>query len=92
MDDRFKLGKREGIDRRFYILDIAFLIFVFFKNRTHHFKSDHGRTVLTQNDIIDIVRILVAVDKQRAESLFRDIDRNDDRRVVVDVGLKSKSL
>ena len=47
VNDGFQLGEGQGVDGRFYDLDLAVLLRVLLMNGTHHLQAHNGGAILT---------------------------------------------
>ncbi len=63
-------------------LDLAVLLHVLLVDGTHHFQSDNGGAVLTDDDIVDIVLRGAAVHKHGTKALAGDLDRADNDALI----------
>ena len=63
MDDRLKLSEGQGTERRFHDLLLSVFLRILIMNRTHHFQTYNSCTVLTDNNIFNIIRMIVTIHK-----------------------------
>ena len=83
MGDRLKLRKRQRADRGPHNLDLAVFLRILLVYRAHHLKPDNRRAILTQNNIVDRILLLILVEKQCPQPLPCNVNRGYDRPVGI---------
>ena len=79
MQNRLNFRIAERTDRGFDNRGLSVFLRGFFRNRAQHLKAYNRRAVLADDDVINIIRRILIVDKNSAETLSRDFNRTDDR-------------
>ena len=83
MDDGFQFGEGQRVECGFNHLNLTVFLHIFLVDGTHHFQSDNGCAVLTDDDIVDIVLRGAAVHKYGTKAFSGDLDRADNCGVAL---------
>ena len=59
------------------------LLCILLVHGAEHLQAHHGCSILTQYDIVNLIRLLLLIDEQRTQTLSRDIDGRDDGLIAL---------
>ena len=92
MDDGFQFREGKGIKRRLHNLFLTVLLRILLVYGTHHLKSNDCGAVFADNNILNVVRIVLAVHKHGSKTLSCNIDGIDDSLITAGNMLKAQCL